>query len=68
MKAVPRDSTWAESMKSRKMLLRLGRLRLGPPEEKVEVAVQAINDVDHLERLAERVLEVSNWQELLSTL
>lgn len=52
---------------ARKLLLRLGRKHLGEPEAPVEAAVLAITDLEHLELLAERVWEVSNWQELLAT-
>lgn len=56
-----------EVKEARKVLLRLGRKHLGEPSSTTEAAVQAIHDVDHLELLIERVMEVANWQELLQT-
>jgi predicted transposase YdaD len=50
---------------ARAVLLRLGRKRLGPPDAASLGALQSITDVDRLEGLAERVLEVSSWEELL---
>jgi predicted transposase YdaD len=52
---------------ARQLLLRLGRKRLGEPEATVEAAVQAINDLERLELLAERVSDVKSWPELLAT-
>jgi predicted transposase YdaD len=52
---------------ARKLLLKLGRKRLGEPDATVEAAVKAIQDLDRLELLAERVMEVKNWQDLLAT-
>jgi predicted transposase YdaD len=50
---------------ARKLLLRLGRKHLGEPGTTIEAAVRAINDLDRLELLAERITEVADWQELL---
>lgn len=52
---------------ARRLLLRLGRKRLGNPETTVEAAIRAITDLDRLELLAERLDEVAGWQELLQT-
>ena len=49
------------------ILLRLGRKRFGPPEPATKVALDAIHDVDRLERMSERLLEAASWQELLAT-
>lgn len=51
---------------ARRILLALGKKRLGPPDARVQATVQAIADVDHLEQLTERLLDVSSWQELLA--
>ncbi len=48
-------------------LLRQGRIRFGPPSEAIEAALQGILDGDRLERMTERLLTASNWQELLQT-
>lgn len=50
-----------------RVLLKLGRRLLGPPDPSVESALTAIQDVERLERMAEAVLTVKSWQELLST-
>jgi hypothetical protein len=48
-------------------LLRMGRQKLGEPDEAARRALQEITDLDHLDRLSERLLGVSTWQELLQT-
>ena len=48
-------------------LLKLGRIKFGPPSEQIEAALQAITDLERLDRLTERLLFVSSWQELLDT-
>jgi predicted transposase YdaD len=55
-----------QEKEARRLLLRLGRKRLGEPDATVEASVQAITDLERLELLAERVQEVASWQDLLS--
>jgi predicted transposase YdaD len=51
-----------------KTLLRQGRQRFhNPPSEAVQAAIQTITDAGRLERMTERLLIVSSWQELLET-
>jgi hypothetical protein len=50
---------------ARQMVLRLGRKLLGPADETAEAALNAIEDVEQLEELNERVVDVGSWQELL---
>jgi hypothetical protein len=52
---------------AKRMILRLGQKRFGPPSEEVKTRLQAVVDIDHLERLAEALLVVSGWSELLAT-
>lgn len=52
---------------ARRLLLRLGRKRMGDPDATVEANVRAITDVERLELLAERISEVASWQDLLQT-
>jgi predicted transposase YdaD len=52
---------------ARLAVLRLGRKKFGPPAEDVRAAIDAINDVDQLGSLLDRVLDVSSWHELLTT-
>ena len=55
-----------ELREARKLLLRLGRKRLGSPPAETEAALNAIADLDRLESLSERLLLVSSWDELLA--
>jgi hypothetical protein len=50
-----------------RVLLVQGRKKLGEPDESTRRALLAITDLDRLDRLSERLLEVSTWQELLQT-
>jgi hypothetical protein len=51
---------------AQKLLFRLGRSRLGPIPRRIRAAIQAIDDLEKLERLGERMLDVSSWSELLA--
>jgi hypothetical protein len=48
-------------------LLRLGRKKFGQPDEAITAAIKSINDLGRLERMAERLLDVSSWPDLLAT-
>jgi predicted transposase YdaD len=52
--------------KGREVILRIGTKRFGKPSRKVRETISGINDADHLNALLDRVLEVSNWKELIS--
>jgi hypothetical protein len=52
---------------SHRLLLRQGRNRFGAPDAATEAALQALRDLDRLERLADAVLTASSWQEFLAT-
>jgi len=49
-----------------RLLLRTGVKRFGEADATVQRRVSALTDIDALERLCERVLEVSSWDELLA--
>jgi hypothetical protein len=51
----------------KKLLLRMGQKRFGPPSEEIRTRLQGITDIGRLERLGERLLEVASWDELLAT-
>jgi hypothetical protein len=51
---------------ARVLVLRLGRKRLGEPSAAQLEQVEALQDKEHLEALAERLLEVETWEELLT--
>ncbi len=50
-----------------KTVLRQGRRRFSEPGEQIIASVTAIKDMDRLERLTDRLLDVNSWQELLET-
>jgi hypothetical protein len=52
---------------ARQMPLRLRRKHLGEPDTATLTQLQAITEVQRLERLGECLLDVANWQELLQT-
>jgi hypothetical protein len=52
---------------SHRLLLRLGRRLLGPPDPATESALTSIQVVERLERMTDAILTVKSWQELLST-
>lgn len=54
------------SQEARRVLLRMGRKRLGEPTVPMLAAVNAVDDVETLETMIERVLEVENWHELFA--
>lgn len=49
----------------RRMLIRLGTKRLGDPDPKILSRLEGITSLQQLEELADRLLEVETWQELL---
>ena len=51
---------------ARDAILRLGAKKFGGIAPDVEAAVRAIGDLPRLHDLQSRLLEVSNWQELLA--
>jgi hypothetical protein len=51
----------------RKVLLLLGGKKLGPPDARTRAAIEAITAPDRLERLTGRLLDVSSWEELLTS-
>jgi hypothetical protein len=52
---------------AQRALLHFGRKKLGEPDEATRDALLGITDLDRLDRLTDRLLEVSTWQELLQT-
>jgi predicted transposase YdaD len=59
--------TMGQVEEARRLLLHLGRKRFGLPEQPVEEAVRAINDLQRLEVLLERLIDAVSWQDLLQT-
>jgi hypothetical protein len=51
---------------ARQALLRQGRKKFGPPSEQVETEISALGDLDPLNDLLDRILDVASWDELLA--
>lgn len=51
---------------ARDVLLRLGRKRLGLPDPAILAELSKIEDLDRLDGLLDRVLDVSSWAALLA--
>jgi hypothetical protein len=49
------------------MVLLQGQQRFGRPSQRAKNAVRAITDIPRLERLAIRILDATNWRDLLDT-
>jgi predicted transposase YdaD len=52
---------------ARKTLLRIGRKKLGPPDEQISGRIAEITELDRLHVLLDRILDVSSWDELLAS-
>jgi hypothetical protein len=67
---VMKESTTYQAIladEAKRIMLRQGTKRFGPPHARTRAAIEAITDVDRLEQLTERLLDVSSWDELLAT-
>jgi flagellar biosynthesis/type III secretory pathway protein FliH len=51
----------------KKALLRQGRQKFGQTSPDAEASLLALTDLERLERLMERIMQVNTWQELLDT-
>ena len=49
-----------------KMLIKIGTKRFGPPDPAVLERIEAITDLERIEALSDRLLEVASWDELLA--
>jgi hypothetical protein len=47
------------------VLLRLGRKTLGSPAARIRERLDALDDINTIETLIERVTEVTSWDELM---
>jgi predicted transposase YdaD len=52
---------------ARQAVLQLGRKKIGQPGESVCAVIATITDIDRLNSLLERILEVASWDELLTS-
>jgi hypothetical protein len=53
------------AQEAKRILMRVGQKRFGPPEAGVVAAIENITDRERAEALIERLDEVSSWEELL---
>jgi hypothetical protein len=51
---------------ARRYLLKFGQHQFGKPSAKVEAALNAIQDPDHLDRMADAIPSAKSWKELLA--
>ncbi|MDQ2731072.1 MAG: DUF4351 domain-containing protein, partial [Armatimonadota bacterium] len=51
---------------ARRILLRLGSRQYGPPDEKVQSAIESMTSVEQMEELMERLRDVNDWNALLA--
>jgi hypothetical protein len=51
---------------ARKLIIRLGRIRFGRLARENRAVLEAIDDLERLERLSEKVLTATSWADLLS--
>jgi hypothetical protein len=56
-----------EEKRARKDILIIGEWKLGPAVDSVKAQLEAISDLDRLDRMVHRLVTASNWQELLET-
>ncbi len=49
---------------ARRILLRLGHKRFGPPDTRTRAALERIADPDQIERMTDRVLDGASWDDL----
>jgi hypothetical protein len=55
-----------EGKAARRLILLVGRKLIGDPDTQTLAVLDAINDLDRLDRMANRLPDVKSWQELLS--
>lgn len=65
-KGVAQGVAQGRSQEARRLLLAQGRRKFGFVQQ-AETVLQAIDDSERLERMAERIFDASNWDDLLAT-
>jgi hypothetical protein len=53
---------------AKKAIRIVGQQRLGPPDESVRAQLDAITDLDRLDRMLRSAVTAGRWQEILDTL
>jgi hypothetical protein len=57
---------YGEVKGARKLLIHLGRIRFGRLDKTTRAAIEAIDDLERLETLSERILTATSWADLLA--
>jgi hypothetical protein len=52
---------------AKKYILRLAQKRFGPADEAIKARLNGITDLERLDRLHDRLLDATNWEDLLDT-
>lgn len=52
---------------ARRILLRLGTRRFGQPDARTQAALEAVADIEHIERLTDRLLDAASGDDLVAT-
>ncbi len=50
----------------REVVFRQGRKKFGPPGKEIEAEINALNNLERLHELVDRILDVSTWDDLLA--
>jgi hypothetical protein len=66
-KGAARGMTLGQLANAQSMIMRLGAKRFGKAAESVEARIRNNTDHTHLERIADRLLDAANWDDLLAT-
>ena len=64
--AWPKELAQGKVEEARRILFRQGQRRFGPPDQATVDAIESIGLTERIEGLLDRLLEVSNWEELLA--
>ncbi len=56
-----------EEIRARKDILRLGTKRFGAADATITARLEAITSLDRLDRIVDRLLDATGWQDLLDT-
>jgi hypothetical protein len=56
-----------QQKRARKDILIVGEERMGPADGSVNAQLDAITDLDRLERMLRRAAKAASWQEILAT-
>ena len=60
-----RGEARGEAQGARRILLRAGTRRLGPPDPDTRAMIEAVTDIERIERMTERVFDASNWSDVV---